>query len=259
MNIDYTGKVAVVTGAGSGIGFACAQALARSGARVAMVGRNPDKIAQAAEMLRADGDVHPYALDVADVSAIEGVVARIRAELGESGVLIQAAGVMTGGPGLELEPAEWDRVLATNARGTFFMMQQVVKQSMAANGGAVLNIASMAGIRGMVPPMCSASYSASKGAVVAVTLQAASEWGHLGVRVNAIAPGGTASMNTGVVSQHEGPGGNPPPAMNYVPTGRVMNTPEEIAAAAAFLCSDLSGNTTGQVLVIDGGASIVGY
>jgi len=259
MNIDYTGKVAVVTGAGSGIGFACAQALAQSGAKVAMVGRNPEKIAQAAEMLKAEGDVYPYALDIARAEDIPAVVEKIREELGEISVLIQAAGLMTGGPGLELTPAKWDRVLNTNARGTFFMMQQVVKQSMAQNGGAILNIASMAGIRGMVPPMCSASYSASKGAVVAVTLQAASEWGHLGVRVNAIAPGGTASMNTGVVSQHEGPGGNPPPAMNYVPTGRVMNTPEEIAAAAAFLCSDLSGNTTGQVLVIDGGASIVGY
>lgn len=259
MIIDYTGKVAVVTGAGSGIGFACAQVLAQSGAKVAMVGRNPEKIAQAAEMLKADGDVHPYALDIADTGAIEGVVARIREELGEIAVLIQAAGVMTGGPGLELRPEEWDRVLNINAKGTFFMMQQVVKQSMAAHGGAILNIASMAGIRGMVPPMCSASYSASKGAVVAITLQAASEWGHMGVRVNAIAPGGTASMNTGVVSRHEGPGGNPPPAINYVPSGRVLNTPEEIAAAAAFLCSGLSGNTTGQVLVIDGGASAVGY
>ena len=259
MNIDYTGKVAVVTGAGSGIGFACAQALAQSGAAVAMVGRNPDKIRQASEMLQADGDVHPYALDVADTDAVPGVVEQIRADLGEIDVLIQAAGVMTGGPGLELAPAEWDRVLSTNAKGTFFMMQQVVKQSMARRGGAILNIASMAGIRGMVPPMCSAAYSASKGAVVAVTLQAASEWGHMGVRVNAIAPGGTASFNTGVVSPHEGPGGNPPPITNYVPTGRVMNTPEEIAAAAAFLCSGLSGNTTGQVMVIDGGASIVGY
>ena len=259
MNIDFTGKVAVVTGAGSGIGFACAQALAQSGAVVAMVGRNPEKIAKAAEMLKADGDVRPYALDIADTDAIPGVVETIRAELGEIGVLVQAAGVMTGGPGLELTPADWDRVLDTNAKGTFFMMQQVVKQSMAQHGGAVLNIASMAGIRGMVPPMCSASYSASKGAVVAITLQAASEWGHMGVRVNAIAPGGTASMNTGVVSAHEGPGGTPPPAMNYVPSGRVMNTPEEIAAAAAFLCSDLSGNTTGQIMVIDGGASAVGY
>lgn len=259
MNIDFTGKVAVVTGAGSGIGFACAQALARSGAVVAMLGRSEAKIRQAAEMLQEDGDVHPYAVDVADADSLADAVARIRADLGEIRVLIQAAGVMTGGPGLELAPAEWDRVLGTNARGTFFMMQQVVKQSMQNGGGAILNIASMAGIRGMVPPMCSASYSASKGAVVAITLQAASEWGQLGVRVNAIAPGGTASFNTGVVSPHEGPGGNPPPAMNYVPTGRVMNTPEEIAAAALFLCSDLSGNTTGQVMVIDGGASIVGY
>ncbi len=259
MNIEFTGKVAVVTGAGSGIGFACAQALARSGAVVAMVGRNAEKIQKAAEMLKGDGDVHPYALDIADVDAIPAVVEKIRGDLGEIAVLIQAAGVMTGGPGLELTPAEWDRVLGTNARGTFFMMQQVVKQSMARHGGSILNIASMAGIRGMVPPMCSASYSASKGAVVAITMQAASEWGHMGVRVNAIAPGGTASFNTGVVSPHEGPGGNPPPITNYVPSGRVMNTPEEIAAAAAFLCSDLSGNTTGQVMIIDGGASIVGY
>lgn len=259
MNIDFTGKVAVVTGAGSGIGFACAQALAQSGAVVAMVGRNAEKIRKAAEMLKEDGSVHPYALDIADVDAIPGAVEKIRAELGEIGVLVQAAGVMTGGPGLELAPAEWDRVLNTNAKGTFFMMQQVVKQSMAQNGGSILNIASMAGIRGMVPPMCSASYSASKGAVVAITMQAASEWGHMGVRVNAIAPGGTASFNTGVVSPHEGPGGNPPPITNYVPSGRVMNTPEEIAAAAAFLCSDLSGNTTGQVMIIDGGAAIVGY
>ena len=259
MNIDFTGRVAVVSGAGSGIGFACAEALARSGAAVAMVGRNADKIQKAAAMLADAGTVAPYALDIADTAAIGPVVERIRADLGEISVLIQAAGVMTGGPGLELTPEAWDAVMETNAKGTFFLMQQVVKQSMAARGGAILNIASMAGIRGMVPPMCSAPYSASKGAVVAITLQAASEWGHLGVRVNAIAPGGTASFNTGVVTPHDGPGGNPPPVTNYVPTGRVMNTPEEIAAAAAFLCSDLSGNTTGQVMVIDGGASIVGY
>jgi gluconate 5-dehydrogenase len=259
MNVDFTGKVAIVTGAGSGIGFACAETLAESGAIVAMIGRSEEKIQKAAQMLADKGNVHPYALDISDVTAIAPVVERIRSELGEISVLIQAAGVMTGGDALELTPAEWDRVQNTNAKGTFFMMQQVVKQSMAQNGGSILNIASMAGLRGMVPPMCSAPYSASKGAVVALTMQAASEWGHLGVRVNAIAPGGTASFDTGVVSAHAGPGGNPPPVQNYVPTGRVMNTPYEIASAAAFLCSALSGNTTGQIMVIDGGASVVGY
>lgn len=259
MNIDFQGRVAVVTGAGSGIGFACAETLARSGARVAMVGRNPEKIAKAADMLKDAGFVRPYALDVSRPADIGPAVAKIREELGEIAVLIHAAGLMTGGPALELTEPLWDQVLDTNAKGCFFMMQQVVAQSMQQHGGAIVNIASMAGIRGMVPPMCSASYSASKGAVVALTMQAASEWGHFGVRVNAIAPGGTASMNTGVVTPREGPGGNPPPPMNHVPTGRVMNTPYEIAQAAAFLCSDFSGNTTGQVLVIDGGASIVGY
>ncbi len=259
MNISFQGQVALVTGAGSGIGFACAQTLAESGAVVAMVGRNADKIQQAAEMLRGKGEVHPYALDVSKPDEVAAVVAKIRAELGEISVLIHAAGVMTGGPALELTEERWNAVLDTNAKGCFFTMQQVVKQSMAQQGGAIVNIASMAGIRGMVPPMCSAAYSASKGAVVALTMQAASEWGPMGVRVNAIAPGGTASMDTGVVTPREGPGGNPPPVTNFVPSGRVMNTPYEIAAAAAFLCSSLSGNTTGQTLVIDGGASIVGY
>lgn len=259
MIIDFKDRVVVVTGAGSGIGFACAETMAESGAVVAMVGRSPEKIQKAADMLKSKGRVYPYALDVSHPEDIETIVSNIREDLGEISVLIHAAGVMTGGNGLELTEGEWDRVLATNAKGCFFMMQQVVKQSMQYHGGAILNIASMAGIRGMVPPMCSAAYSASKGAVVALTMQAASEWGHLGVRVNAIAPGGTASMNTGVVSQHAGPGGNPPPTSNYVPTGRVMNTPYEIAQAAAFLCSDCSGNTTGQVLIIDGGASVVGY
>ncbi len=259
MNISFQGKVAIVTGAGSGIGFACAETLAESGAIVAMVGRNSEKIAQAAEMLKNKGAVHPYALDVSKPADVEAVVAKIRAELGEIAVLIHAAGMMTGGPALELTEERWNAVLDTNAKGCFFMMQQVVKQSMAQNGGAILNIASMAGIRGMVPPICSVAYSASKGAVVALTMQAASEWGPMGVRVNAIAPGGTASMDTGVVTPREGPGGNPPPTLNHVPTGRVMNSPYEIASAAAFLCSDLSGNTTGQIMVIDGGASIVGY
>lgn len=259
MVIDFTGKVIVVTGAGSGIGFACAETFAESGAVVAMVGRSEEKIRQAAEMLKDKGRVYPFALDVADTGKIPAVVEQIRKEAGEIDVLVQAAGVMTGGDALELTPAQWDSVQNVNAKGVFFMMQQVVKQSMAGRGGAILNIASMAGVRGMVPPMCSASYSASKGAVVALTMQAASEWGHKGIRVNAIAPGGTASFGVGVATVHEGPGGNPPPVMNYVPTGRAMNTPYEIASAAAFLCSDLSANTTGQIMIVDGGASVVGY
>jgi NAD(P)-dependent dehydrogenase (short-subunit alcohol dehydrogenase family) len=275
MDIRFDGKVCVVTGAGSGIGFTCAKIMAESGAKVAMVGRNPEKIQKAAEMLAPFGQVKGYALDVANVPAIADVVAAIRAEMGEISYLIQAAGIMDGGPAVELTEEKWDHVMNANAKGLFFMMQQVVKQSMIpAHSGAIVNIASMAGIRGMTPPMCSAHYSASKGAVVALTRQGAVEWAADGIRVNAIAPGGVLSMGVGVSAPMPtggpggpgGPGGNAPGApgpgpggpTTGVPSGR-LSDPDEIAGLCAYLLCDLSANTTGQIMVVDGGSSVVGY
>ena len=251
MVIDYTGKVAVVTGGAGGIGYSCVKLLLESGAAVAVADVDQTALDRAAATLSQYGMVRTYAVDLSDTDSIAPAVERICGELGEIDVLIQCAGLMGGKPGLEVTQADWDRALNVNARGLFFMMQQVVAQSMASRGGAIVNFASMAGIRGMHPPMCSAFYSASKGAVVAATMQAAVEWAGLGVRVNCVAPGG---VETPAMREM----GFPPEVVEPIPMKR-LNQPEDVANCVAFLASDKAATITGQTIVIDGGASVVGY
>ena len=171
--------------------------------------------------------------------------------MGEIEVLVQAAGLMRGQNGLDMKPEEWDLMFQINTKGLFFMMQQVVVQSMTKTGGSIVNFSSMAGIRGMREGMESPHYSASKGAVAAMSRQAATEWAKYQVRCNAVAPGG---VMTEAMKKMEFPSD----AMDPIPLRR-LSEPKDIANTVVFLASEQARMITGQTIVIDGGSSIVGY
>ena len=250
MNIDFNRKLAVVTGGAGGIGYYVVKTLLESNARVAIVdiGKNVDKVTNE---LSAYGEVKGYQLDVSKVEDIAPAIEKIRNEMGEIELLVQAAGLLRGKPGLELTQQDWDTVMNVNARGLFFLMQAVVQQSMQKTGGSIVNFASMAGIRGMHAPMCGAHYGASKGAVVAITMQAAVEWANLGIRCNCVVPGG---VKTGAMATQD----PPEEVVAPVPMHK-LSEPQDIANAVCFLLSDSAAMITGQSLVIDGGSSVVGY
>jgi NAD(P)-dependent dehydrogenase (short-subunit alcohol dehydrogenase family) len=254
MNIRFDGKTAVVTGGARGIGNACAELLAESGAKVAIVDILGDVMDKSVKKLQKKGAARGYALDLNKVDDIAPVVGKIRKEMGEIDVLVQAAGIMRGGPAVNITPEEWDLVFNVNSRGLFFMMQAVAAQSMIPRStGAIVNFASIAGLKGMMEPMCSAHYSASKGAVVQITKQAAIEWAKYNIRANAVAPGGvkTEAM-AGALPEMIGE------ATKLVPLKRLSET-IDIASGVCFLASDAANMITGQVLIIDGGGFSMGF
>lgn len=251
MLIEFNGKVAVVTGGAGGIGIVCAKTLLESGAKVALIDVVDESLKAAEEELSGYGTVKGYVLDITQVTDIAPMITQIRKDMGEIEVLIQTAGLMRGKSGLDMTEEDWNLMFDINSRGMFFIMQQVVAQSMQQVGGSIVNFSSMAGIRGMNPAMASPHYSASKGAVVAMTMQAAVEWATFGIRVNAVAPGG---VMTKALSKLEFPKN----AFDSIPLKK-LSDPQDIANGVTFLASDKAAMITGQVLIIDGGSSVVGY
>ena len=251
MDFGIKGKTIVVTGGSGGIGRSIVKALLEQGGRVAIIGASRSALDVVFEQLSYLGILKCYQADLCQVEKMGLLVQRIRKDFGEIDILIQSAGIMQGKPAIELTPKEWDDMMAVNARGMFFFMREVVAQSMQNHGGAIVNIASMAGIRGMHPPMCGAHYAASKGAVIAMTMQAAVEWANLGIRCNAVVPGGVLTgpiVDRGVTAE----------MVKNVPLEK-LSRPEDIANGVGFLCSEAAAMITGQSLVIDGGSSVVGY
>jgi len=243
------GTVALVTGAGSGIGRATALVLAAAGADMAVAER-PDRLAAAEDTARAAVACGRRALavplDVTRVADIEPALDRVERELGPIGVLVNNAGINRHAWALEVTEADWDAVLDTNLKGCFFCAQAAARRMVQRGGGVIVNIASQYGLVGYYRR---AAYSASKGGLVNLTRTLAVEWADRGVRVNAVAP---TFVWTPLLEKEFADRARLDDALSRVPMGRFA-TPEDVAYAVLYLASPAARMVTGHILVVDGG------
>lgn len=242
------GKVAIVTGASSGLGVAFAKGLAEAGADIVLAARRADRLKDTAALVESTGQ---RALVVqADVSKPEDCreVARAAAEFGTVAVLVNNAGVASAVPASRETPEEFRGVMDVNLNGAYWMAQAAA--SVMKSGGSIINISSVLGlVTGGIPQ---AAYSASKAGLLGLTRDLAQQWtGRKGIRVNAICPGFFSSEMT-----DQYPPGYLEKMQAALPSGRIGD-PEELAAAVLFLASPAGGYVTGETLVVDGGAVIV--
>lgn len=250
MNISLEKKVAVVTGAAMGIGLACAEELAASGAKVAIVDRQPENvIAESVKAVQKNGFAQGYRLDVTDIPAIATTFERIRKEMGEIDILVCVAGVDLG-PTIpeQLPPDKWDFVHDINVKGVFFCNQAAAAQSMIPRkNGVIINMSSAVGLVGA--PMCIA-YNTSKAAVAQMTRSLAVDWAQYNIRVNAVGPTWVYTALSAPLfdkipgfKEHE---------LAKIPLGRFA-TVQDVAKAVCFLASDDANMITGVTLPVDGG------
>jgi 3-oxoacyl-[acyl-carrier protein] reductase len=246
MKLEFEGRVALVTGAASGIGRACALELARGGADVALVDVAAEsQLAQVENLLKAAGGrVLSFRADVAEHERAARVVEEAAARLGRLDVLVNAAGVTADAPLWEMSEEQWRRVLDVNLKGAFSYTQAAARHFRAARAGKVVNVASVEAMRGRFGL---ANYAASKAGLVALTRSTAAELGRYNVNVNAVAPG---FIRTPLVERLTDKVREQ--AARDSVLGRI-GEPEDVAHAVAFLCSERARYITGAVLVVDGG------
>jgi NAD(P)-dependent dehydrogenase (short-subunit alcohol dehydrogenase family) len=258
MTERFTGKVALVTGAGRGIGQATAERFAREGARVVLVARTGTEIDAAAARIVADGGAAlPIAADVADAGTVASTVARVVAAFGRIDILVNNAGIGTPMPFVGTDFADWSSVIEVNLFGAAHFAREVAPVMIeGGRGGAIVNVSSIHGYR--VEPDASA-YDVSKGGLDQLTRALALELAPHGIRVNGIAPGfvdtrmailpdGTSELDgEWFREQYVG--------RRKIPLARASQ-PEEIAGAIAFMASDDASYVNGAILVVDGGLSI---
>jgi NAD(P)-dependent dehydrogenase (short-subunit alcohol dehydrogenase family) len=248
---DLSGRTAIVTGGRKGIGRQMAEGLAEAGANIVVCARQAERCEEAAAEL-ADLRVKTLGLgcDVRDPHQVQAVVARTVADFGGVDILVNNAGTVWGASPEDTPLEGWQKVVDVNLTGVFLFSQAAGRSMIRAGRGAIVNIASVAGLRSGPPEiMNTIAYNATKGGVIAFTRDLAGKWAHHGIRVNAIAPGWFPSdMANFVLDRHADE------LKRHIPLGR-FGGPDDLKGAVVFLASDASAYVTAQTLVVDGGQS----
>ncbi len=254
VRFDFTGRTVVVTGAGNGIGAACARLFAASGASLALWDRD-DAAAQAlaAELDPGGARVRAVHCDVARRTDVEAALAATLAAFGRIDVLINNAGIFRAADFLDVREEDWDAVIGVNLKGAFLVGQAVARVMATGGGGAIVNMSSVNGVTA-IPSI--ASYNASKGGVDQLTRVMSLALADMGIRVNAVAPGTIATelARRAVLGSEEAKAR----IMSRTPMRR-LGDPAEVAAVCAFLASDAASYMTGQVVYVDGGRLALNY
>jgi NAD(P)-dependent dehydrogenase (short-subunit alcohol dehydrogenase family) len=244
---DLSGKIALVTGAGRGIGYHTALALAKYGAELIVTSRTVPELENVAEAIRNMGRqavIQP--VDITEVNQIRSMVDTAKEAFGRIDILVNNAGINRPQPAVDVTEENWDRIMDTNLKGLFFCAQAVGRVMIAQNYGKIINISSDAGSVGLVKR---AAYCASKGGVNLLTKVLALEWAAHNVNVNAIAP---AFIKTPLTEPMFKDKGFKEYVLGNTPLGRV-GQPEEVGGAVVFLASKASDYMTGHVMLVDGG------
>ncbi len=240
------GKVALVTGAASGIGAACADRFAHEGAAIAGIDLAPPSGVIWDAVVGAAPAASAHAADVADEPSIEAAVKEAVKRHGQIDVLVNAAGVSGVGSAHDLPVEEWDRVVDVNLKGSYLSAKHVLPTMMAAGAGSIIHVASVEGLEGMPAQL---AYNASKGGVVLMTRNMAIDYAQFGIRVNCLCPGAIDTpMLSGLKAVPE-----ICEQMRKFHALERFGRPDEVAAAALFLASDDASFVTGHPLVVDGG------
>ena len=256
--IDLAGRVALVTGASSGLGAQFARTLAAAGAGVVLTGRRIERLKTLrAEIEAADGDAHVVALDVTDRDSIRAAVAHAETEMGTIDILVNNSGVGTTQALTDVTPDDYDHVMNTNTRGAFFVAQEVAKRMIARSkgaapgtftGGRIVNVASVAGLRAAAKI---GVYAMSKAAVIHMTKVMALEWGRYGINVNALCPGYIdTEINHHVWKTEAGQ-----KLVQTLPRKRV-GKPSDLDAVLMMLCANESHFVNGAVISADDGYGV---